>query len=85
MISKILYDAAQEIIKQYKIEQLELLRIERAKTAITTIPKENWGVHLEHCCFEHGCKYRDDDCPVELGLAEQRYKCQDCRDDEMSY
>jgi hypothetical protein len=25
------------------------------------------GVHLTHCCAIHGCKYGDDDCPVERG------------------
>lgn len=29
--------------------------------------KENWGVHISHCCILHGCKYGDRDCPVKLG------------------
>jgi len=47
---------------------------------ITSIPQEKWGVHTNHCCFEHGCKYGDDECPVELGLTKQNYSCGDCDD-----
>lgn len=36
------------------------------------------NVHTEHCCKRHGCKYMDDDCPVELGIQEQSYDCEDC-------
>lgn len=36
------------------------------------------GVHATHCCFIHGCKYRDDDCPVVTGKVEQKYLCEDC-------
>lgn len=28
-------------------------------------------VHTEHCCLKHGCKYRDENCPVALGLKKQ--------------
>jgi len=35
-------------------------------------------VHTEHCCVDHGCKYCDDNCPVELGLKKQSYPCEDC-------
>lgn len=45
------------------------------------IPKEQWGVHITHCCNEHGCKYGDKGCPVELGLAKAKYLCEDCLDD----
>ena len=36
------------------------------------------GVHRTHCCIKHGCKYGDDDCPVENGSVTQEYQCQDC-------
>ena len=42
----------------------------------TSIPSENWGVHIRHCCLKHGCKYSDPECPVELGLAKQDYGCE---------
>ena len=29
--------------------------------------KSKWGIHEEHCCILHGCKYGDDDCPVVSG------------------
>lgn len=31
------------------------------------------GVHETHCCPFHGCKYGDEDCPVESGKASPRY------------
>ena len=38
----------------------------------------NKNVHTEHCCLKHGCKYRDANCPVELGIQEQSHPCEDC-------
>ena len=35
-------------------------------------------VHTEHCCFKHGCKYGDNDCPVELGIKIQSFVCEWC-------
>jgi hypothetical protein len=35
-------------------------------------------VHTGHCCVLHGCKYGDDDCPVETGAKEQSYSCEQC-------
>lgn len=40
--------------------------------------KSRWGVHEGHCCVEHGCKYGDYDCPVELGLTFQDKPCEAC-------
>ncbi len=42
---------------------------------------KKYGVHITHCCLKHGCKYRDDDCPVELGILQQAYQCEDCQTD----
>jgi hypothetical protein len=78
MIKKEDYDKAKELIKNYETEQLNLLRVMRSKSATTSIPQEKWGVHRTHCCFDHGCKYGDKDCPVELGLIKQDYKCEYC-------
>lgn len=36
------------------------------------------GVHASHCCFLHGCKYGDDDCPIESGYIKQEYPCEWC-------
>lgn len=36
------------------------------------------GVHVEHCCAKHGCKYGDWHCPVVEGAVLQAYKCEDC-------
>lgn len=62
---------------QLKLDEIETTVIE--SNATTTIPQEEWGVHIAHCCSEHGCKYADKDCPVVLGLATQIYKCMDCK------
>jgi len=40
--------------------------------------KNKIGVHRTHCCLLHGCKYRDENCPVELGEIDQDYICEDC-------
>lgn len=40
--------------------------------------KGNIGVHRTYCCKFHGCKYGDPDCPVENGVIEQDYPCEDC-------
>ena len=39
---------------------------------------DNSGVHIGHCCKQHGCKYSDDDCPVEAGTVEQEFPCEYC-------
>lgn len=71
----------------FKIENIIQYEDEKskAKEAVakgeTTIPKERWGVHETHCCSDHGCKYGDIDCPVEMGLINQRYLCESCNDE----
>lgn len=40
--------------------------------------KGNDGVHRTHCCIHHGCKYNDDDCPVEKFRIPQDYICETC-------
>jgi hypothetical protein len=39
---------------------------------------DHFGVHVTHCCVWHGCKYRDDDCPVETKQVKQAYDCEAC-------
>ena len=43
-----------------------------------SIEPDRIGVHQTHCCIEHGCKYGNSNCPVELGLVQQTYLCEDC-------
>lgn len=43
--------------------------------------KSDWGVHESHCCVLHGCKYSNDDCPVETRLTKQDDLCEDCETD----
>jgi len=42
--------------------------------------KENRDVHTEHCCVFHGCKYNDNDCPVENRIKRQSYPCEQCEE-----
>ena len=54
------------------------VKLEEDKTSIlSSLPKEEWGVHRTHCCKKHGCKYSDEDCPVVLGHVEQDYRCEE--------
>ncbi len=43
------------------------------------------GVHVTHCCVDHGCKYAEEDCPVVSGQYKQKYRspwwCEDCSDE----
>ena len=84
-----LKDAKLSYFKRINHINRQLLEIafETAQKAnrTTNIPKEEWGVHETHCCFEHGCKYRDEQCPVALGIVKQRYKCESCNEDESEY
>ena len=36
------------------------------------------GVHVTHCCIDHGCKYGDQDCPVADGSHRQANPCEHC-------
>ncbi len=75
MISEKQYLEAKRIIEQYDKEQREY---NKPKQRSSSISKEQWGVHINHCCSECGCKYGNDDCPVELDLVKQEHFCMDC-------
>jgi hypothetical protein len=34
--------------------------------------------HDTHCCIEHGCKYGDEDCPIENAVRKQQCFCESC-------
>lgn len=36
--------------------------------------------HTEHCCIYHGCKYGNNDCPVETEKSIQSYICESCEE-----
>jgi hypothetical protein len=82
-----LSELCDEIIKEThdatKFEKYQSSKEDAASEGETTIPKEDWGVHETHCCSKHGCKYCDTDCPVVLGLTEQQYPCEWCKEDEL--
>lgn len=46
------------------------------ETVKNSAPK--FGAHPTHCCERHGCKYGNDDCPVENKVVSQVYPCEDC-------
>lgn len=46
--------------------------------------REFLSVHDSHCCPKHGCKYGDDDCPVEL-KKEPGIQCEYCDEFEEQY
>lgn len=52
---------------------------------------EGVGVHIGHCCKDHGCKYADRFCPVATGMFEPDGSCESCYesdrhwDEEMEY
>lgn len=43
--------------------------------------KEKYAVHIRHCCAVHGCKYGNEECPVESGEVKQDYACEYCADE----
>lgn len=50
-------------------EQKQKLRAERVQRE----QEHMRGVHGTHCCPIHGCKYGDDDCPVESNTVQPQY------------
>jgi hypothetical protein len=44
-----------------------------------------FGVHKRHCCLEHGCKYRDEDCPVTNRKIRQDGYCETCGLERQGY
>lgn len=46
-----------------------------------TVSPDRVGVHVNHCCVIHGCKYGDSDCPVKNGNIPQMYLCESCTND----
>lgn len=71
---------AQILIKKYLKQKLSEEKI-LGRSNTTSITESDFGVHVTHRCFEHGCKYGDPECPVELGIVDQEYECEQCRDD----
>lgn len=39
---------------------------------------KNIETHVTHCCLRHGCKYREDECPVVTKEREQEVACEYC-------
>lgn len=71
-------DVIQDINDRMKFEEKLRKAAEAAENGKTTIPEEDWGVHIGHCCVDHGCKYGEVDCPVSLDLVEQNRDCEYC-------
>jgi len=69
--------AAQAVIDRWKKQELNR-GLSKELNYKTSIPKDKWGVHQTHCCYEHGCEYGDEDCPIVLGLINQDHPCEEC-------
>jgi hypothetical protein len=41
---------------------------------------DNVGVHASRCCAVCGCKYGNDDCPVENRAVAAMYPCEECEE-----
>lgn len=39
---------------------------------------KNVVTHVTHCCLKHGCKYREDECPVTNEEHVQEFACEYC-------
>jgi hypothetical protein len=52
---------------------------------LQAIKIRNVGTHAGHCCKKHGCKYGDEDCPVQFGHIIQDYPCEWCNDPHEIY
>lgn len=52
---------------------------------LQSIKTTNVGTHSSHCCKKHGCKYSDEDCPVQFGHIIQDYPCEWCNDPHTQY
>jgi len=73
MVTKDEYLHAKYIVKMYEAEQKRLKKIK--KTSVLT---NEWNLHREQCCREHGCKFDKSDCPVIVGILMQNHKCEKC-------
>lgn len=77
MVSEIEYQKSLEIVKKYKKQKLNLIKAKKSNIS-TSIPEIKWGIHIKSCCVQHGCSFGYSDCPVELGLVEQKNLCEWC-------
>jgi len=73
-ISDVKKDNLDEAIALVKILKYHLIM----KNIENPESDDNKCVHTEHCCKEHGCKYREDNCPVVRGVKNQSYLCEEC-------
>jgi hypothetical protein len=70
-----------EVVKLLHISDVLLKKTNTANTKrLKRIPDDpcRHGIHYEHCCIEHGCKYGDNNCPIWVGKQRQARPCQDC-------
>jgi hypothetical protein len=44
----------------------------------TKLTDQQVGTHVTHCCEYHGCKYGNENCPVENKEVDQQYPCMEC-------
>ena len=72
----------EDSVVTWSVRVRDLTLVKKAAAETNKVDKSKWGVHEAHCCYIHGCKYGDPDCPVANGLTKQRFLCMDCTDTE---
>lgn len=77
MVSELEYVQSLEIVKKYKRQKLNQLKLQKPHLT-TSISNFKWELHIQNCCIQHGCSFGYSDCPVELGLVEQKNLCDWC-------
>jgi len=73
------FEAFVELIPPESFHNTEMkVRLNKMKVTGFKAGQER-NVHINHCCYTHGCKYGEDDtCPVVQMEAPQRYQCEEC-------
>jgi hypothetical protein len=73
----------QIVLSRMDLENLKEIRLPMRR--FVPGPESEMDVHTEHCCVYHGCKYRDDDCPVVRQTKKQSLPCESCYYDSEGY
>ncbi len=64
-----------EYFKNTPPEEIQAL-VDKVSGRVTSISKDQWWAHEVYCCKKHGCKLNSPDCPVEVGLIQQKHPCE---------
>lgn len=62
-----------DLVKEIRTETLQWTDMDAPE-----VKEEDKDVHTEHCCIIHGCKYDNNECPVENKVKKQSFPCEMC-------